>query len=323
MNATFEQKSTEAFFKPRRFAHVNIFVDGYEKAADFYTNVVGFEEVYRQPVNLASFLSNGNTYHDFALLDVRCRHAAENQKPGLFHIALELETEVDLVEGYRKALAAGVKFDHTMDHDVAHSVYTTDPDGNIVEIYADVIQDWRPIKHGESNKEKPQWIPGVTTVPIAEPLHPMDPEIRVIQDSIFRGRRVTHVSFVTDNYESMFDYYTGYAGLVPFAGDRNSDFCVLRGSVGLGDISLVRNRHGHPNGLHHVGIEVANDADLDRALSLLDEHGLTLEAHIKHPARRVVHITSPDGMRLQFYVNRDWSETTLAGLSDQEALYLL
>jgi len=210
-----------------------------------------------------------------------------------------------------------------MDHDVAHSVYTTDPDGNIVEIYADVIQDWRPVKHGESNKEKPKWIPGVTTVPITEPRHPMDPEIHVVENSVFRGRRVTHVAFVTDNYESMFDYYTVYAGLVPFAGSRNSTYCVLRGSVGVGDISLVRNPDQHPTGLHHVGIEVASDADLDRALTLLDQHGLALEAQVEHPARRAVHIQSPDGMRLQFYVNRNWTPQQLSNLSDEEALYLL
>jgi len=324
MEATTQQSSqTNIFFRPRRLAHVNMFVDGYEQAAKFYIEVAGFEEVYRQPNNLASFLSNGNTYHDFALLDIQCRHAAKDQKPGLFHIALELETEVDLVEGYRKALEAGIKFDATMDHDVAHSVYTTDPDGNIVEIYADVIEDWRPVKHGSSNKEKPQWIPGVTTVPVAEARHPVDPEIRVVESSVFRGRRLTHVAFVTKNYKSMFDYYTGYAGLVPFVGDRDSAFCVLRGTIGTGDISLLRNEHAQSEGLHHIGIEVAHEADLDRALSLLKDNNLHLEAEIDHPARRAVYIQSPDGMRLQFYVNRDWAPQALANTPSNEALFLL
>lgn len=59
------------YFRPRRLGHANLFVGDYSRAADFYTSVVGFEEVYRQPDNQASFLSNGNTYHDLALTDVR------------------------------------------------------------------------------------------------------------------------------------------------------------------------------------------------------------------------------------------------------------
>src|SRR5690606_3500746 len=261
--------------------------------------------------------------HDFALLDVGCRHAAKDQKPGLFHIALELTTEVDLVEGYRRAIEAGIKFDHTMDHDVAHSVYTTDPDGHVVEIYADVIEDWRPVKHGEIVKDKPQWVPGVTTEPIAEPRHPKNPEIRVVENSVFRGRRVTHVAFITKDYEAMFDYYTGFVGLHPLVGDKNSPFCVLKGSASEGDISLVRNPSQLPAGMHHVGIEVASEQDLDRALTLLPEKKIQLEKEIDHPARRAVHILSPDGIRLQFYVNRRWDASTLEGVALEDARYLL
>src|SRR5262245_29888845 len=49
------------FFRPRRLGHANLFVSDYERASEFYQSVVGFEEVYRQPDNRASFLSNGNT----------------------------------------------------------------------------------------------------------------------------------------------------------------------------------------------------------------------------------------------------------------------
>src|SRR5690349_14306317 len=112
---------TRDFFRPRRLGHANLFVSDYVEAQNFYHSVAGIQEVYRQPDNRASFISNGNTYHDFGLTDVRSPYAAKDQRPGLYHIAFELENEVDLVNGYNRAVANGVKFSHTRDHDVAHS----------------------------------------------------------------------------------------------------------------------------------------------------------------------------------------------------------
>jgi catechol 2,3-dioxygenase len=101
-------KPRHGYFRPRRLGHANLFVSNYEQATEFYKSVVGFEEVYRQPDNQASFLSNGNTYHDLALTDIRSKYAAKGQKPGLWHLAFEVETEQELVEDYSRAKAAGV-----------------------------------------------------------------------------------------------------------------------------------------------------------------------------------------------------------------------
>src|SRR4051812_46526414 len=110
MNAVTSEETTGKVFNPRRLAHVNVYVSDYEHAADFYRTVVGFNEAYRQPDNLASFMSNGNTYHDFGLTSVVSKYAKAGQKPGLFHIALEVESEVELVENYNRAVKAGLNF---------------------------------------------------------------------------------------------------------------------------------------------------------------------------------------------------------------------
>ena len=101
MSDTVVMAKSEArdFFRPRRLGHANLFVSDYEEAQKFYFSVAGIHEAYRQPDNMASFVTNGNTYHDFGLTDVRSPYAPKGQKPGLFHIALELENEVDLVDG--------------------------------------------------------------------------------------------------------------------------------------------------------------------------------------------------------------------------------
>ena len=48
-----DDRELRKILRPRRLAHANLFVSDYEKAADFYSRVAGFEEVYRQPDNRA------------------------------------------------------------------------------------------------------------------------------------------------------------------------------------------------------------------------------------------------------------------------------
>jgi catechol 2,3-dioxygenase len=310
-------------FQPRRLGHANLFVGNYERAFEFYNRIAGFEEVYRQPDVPASFISNGNTYHDFGLTDISSKYAPPGQKPGLFHIALEVETEVDLVDGYRRSLDQGVKFAFCQNHDVAHSLYQYDPDGNMLEVYADVYEDWRTARNGVVSGKKPEWVPGVTTTPVAEPKYPKDPPLRQVPDSVFRARKVSHVGIVAAKYEEMLAYYTSYVGLKQVAGSATGDWVLLGGTASDSALSLYRSKDGLQQGFHHVGMEVGSEADLDRARSLLPEYGLELERDIDHPARRAITIRDPDGIGLQFFVDRERRPGAFAGLSLDEALYLL
>jgi catechol 2,3-dioxygenase len=311
------------FFRPRRLGHANIFVSDYAEAQQFYYSVAGINEAYRQPDNMASFISNGNTYHDFGLTDVRSPYAAKGQKPGLYHIAFELENEVDLVDGYNRAVAAGVKFSHTRDHDVAHSCYLRDPDDNMIEIYADVTNDWQTSRRGIIIKKKPEYIPGVTSPPVAERNYPVNPEINFVDGAIFRSKRTTHVALVTSAMEQMFEFYRDIVGLRPVAGDGHGSFAVLRGTYGAGDITLLRQSGDLEPGLHHVGIEVENEENLDRALKMLPEKSIKPVRHVEHPARRGITVHDSSGLLLLFFVNRDWRPEVIATVNDEEAPYLL
>lgn len=318
------QATTEtSFFRPRRLGHANLFIGNYERAAEYYVNVVGFREVYRQPDNMASFVSNGNTYHDLGLTDIHSKYASKGQKPGLWHLAFELETEVDLVAGYRRAIASGVKFDLLQDHDVAHSLYQTDPDGLMVEIYADVIKDWRAWRHGIIIKKKPEYIPGVSSPPTAERNYPENPELDIVKEAVFHPKKVTHVALVAVKYEAMFRFYTERVGLLPLVGDERSAYAVLKGTHSNGDMTLYRHTPGLVPGFHHVGFEVWDEADLEQSVTKLRASGGTIERDLNHPARRSVTVKDPDGVRLQFYVNRDWRADRLSGLDADTAPYLL
>jgi len=311
------------FFQPRRLGHANLFVSDYGRASEFYQSVVGFEEVYRQPDNKASFLSNGNTYHDLGLTDIHSKYAAKDQQPGIWHLAFELETEADLVDGYDRAKDAGVEFAFVMDHDVARSVYKHDPDGNMVEIYADVERDWRALRHGIIVKEKRKWVPGITAAPRTEKNYPQSPDLVVVDRAVFHPKKVTHVALVTGNFEEMFDYYVDIMGLSPLAGDRRSAAVVLRGTASEGCVTLYRPSGALAPGLHHVGFEVWDEADLKRSISALPEAGVEVEREVDHPARHSIVIRDLDGLRLQFFVNRNWDPLTIGKVGPDDALYLL
>lgn len=316
------QDQSTGLFQPRRLGHANLFVGDYERAQEFYYRVAGFHEVYRQPDNQASFISNGNTYHDVGLTDIHSKYAVKGQKPGLFHTAFEMETEADLVDGYRRAQAAGEAFPRARDHDVAHSLYRDDPDGNMVEIYADVIRDWRAVRSGIIVKAKPEWVPGVTNRPSTEQNYPIEPDIQVVKDAIFHSTKVTHVGLVAADYEAMFRFYTHVVGLSPLAGSAKTAFAVLAGTCGVGDLTLLRQRPGLEPGFHHVGIMVRDEADLVRSLGALGGAGIKLEREVTHASRRAVCIKDPDGIRLHFYVNRDWTPRALADVDAETASYL-
>ena len=320
---TLASTTKDQFFRPRRLGHANLYVKDYLDSLKFYTEVAGFREAYVQPNNRASFVSNGNTYHDFGLIDVLSRHNHEKSPPGLNHFAFEMENEAELVAGYNRAVAAGIEFESVQDHDVAHSLYMFDPDGNRVEIYADVIEDWRSNRHGIINKEKPKWVPGVTSEPSTDRNYPKDPALNIVTDAVFHARKVTHVALVAKDYPAMFRYYTGLVGLSPWIGSERSAYAILRGANSAGDVTLYRGRSGETTGLHHVGCLAASEAALDRALAALPKAGIALVGQIDHPARRTVTIRDPNGVRLQFYVDRDWSLDRIAELDEGDARELL
>ncbi|MGE1392554.1 VOC family protein [Pseudomonas aeruginosa] len=319
--------SATPYFRPRRLAHANLWVGNYERSAAFYHEVGGFQEVYRQPHNAASFLSNGNSYHDFGLTDVTSKYASPGQRPGLFHMTFELETEAEMVAAFERAVADQLAFRSTVDHDVAHSLYQYDPDGNIVEFYADVDADWRSHRSGVVTKPKPRWVPGVTSQPVSEPRYPQDPPIERVAEAIFHGRRVAHIGMVARDYPAMLDYYQRVVGLTLLAGGAEVDYAVLRGFVGTGDLTLYRMRNGVAPGMHHVGIEVESLADLAASIDTLrgGRHGGAprIEREVDFSARHAVTLCDPDGIRLQFFANRDWRHETLEGLAFEDALYLL
>jgi catechol 2,3-dioxygenase len=293
------------FFAPRRLGHVNLYIADLDRSMEFYTKVLGIEEVYRTPLAGGGFVTNGNTHHDIGFITADGPAGKpRNARPGtLNHLGFELETETALVESYRRATAAGHRFLRTMDHDIAHSVYGTDPDGNVYELYADVVADWRNQRTGTVTKAKPDWWPGATP-PIADRLYHEDPPIARVPDALFHPERTTGALIVTRDVAASLAHYRAVVGLHLVSTGRHGDIAVLAGSTGVPCLTLVPATAARFAGYHHASLRVADTADLDRSVAAARAASVEIVSDLVVDGRRGVLVRDPDGCLTLFYADR-------------------
>ena len=313
--------SPDYFFRPRRIGHCNIYVGVLDPSMDFYANVVGLREAYRRPVLNAGFLTNGNTHHDIGMVDV-IGDRGRGYTPGLNHLAWELENQVDLVEGFKRAIAEGVEYSRTIDHEISHSLYNSDPDGNINEVYADTKMRWYKERFGDVHKPNPAWYPG-DIEPDATANYEADPEIVRVEGAVFHPIKITGACMAFDNYEDNYDYYTDQIGLVPVYGGRDTAYSVVSGTCGLHDLSLFRSQEGRAPGLHHMNFLCRDEADLMASIARAKQDGLDIVTEIDHESRRSIVVNSPDQLKINFYVDRKDGMPNLEGVDEELAIYLV
>ncbi len=123
-----------------------LYVTDLTRMADFYEHTLGFKQISREwPMAL---FSGGRTHHELLLIEVGGRprgieHAHE-MHPGLYHIGFKIGDGPEAAKAvYTELKEKGVHIVGMTDHTVTHSIYILDPDGNELELYADVSNDWR------------------------------------------------------------------------------------------------------------------------------------------------------------------------------------
>ncbi|WP_370154042.1 VOC family protein [Ferrovibrio sp.] len=292
------------FFAVRRLGHVNLYSADFDGAMKFYTEVIGVEEVYRTPLVGGGFMSNGNTHHDIAFIDVNgpVARARKAKSPQLNHLGFELESEVALVECYNKAIAAGQTFLRTMDHDIAHSVYNFDPDGNVYEVYADVVREWRNQRSGTVTKPKPDWTPG-STPPIVESLYHVDPEIRRVSSAVFHPAYTTHAAMVVKDLAKSEAHYQDLIGLRTLSKGANGDIAVMAGTATDIALVLIQATDARPAGYHHVSMKVEDVADLKESTWKARSMGLPIAVEISESGRFAVQIRDGEGYLTHLYAD--------------------
>ncbi len=122
----------------RELGHVVLKVRELERSARFYRDVLGLREVARMDGQMA-FFSIGEKHHDLAIMALGPRAPLPNPAAvGLYHVAFKVGDSLEELRAAKARLEAlGVPILGASDHQVSQSLYLSDPDGNMVELYVD------------------------------------------------------------------------------------------------------------------------------------------------------------------------------------------
>ena len=306
--------SETEFFQPRRLGHVNLWVSDLKTSELFYNEVCGLTVEFTEPGLVATFLGTGHTPHDLGMIektDGKARYGRDGllQLPpgigfaaGLNHLAWELENEASLVRAYKALKAHNIAVDMTVDHQVAHSVYMTDPDKNVVEFYCDTVRDWRKVLHGPMDLITAAWDP-LSTEGFSEGRYEINPEIRVVEAAPVKPQRITHAVLVSADVARLVAFYTSVGGLRVVGTFSGGDVVLMGASHSAYPFSLAICKGEHP-GYHHAAFELSGEAALDAAEGALAAAGHAIAARTDLPWKRSFFLKDPDAMLSEYYVSR-------------------
>jgi len=127
----------------QQLGHAVLKVRDIGRAEEFYNGVLGLPIAARLGTSM-TFFTLGN-HHDLAVVAVGADAPdAPDNAPGLFHVAFKVGDSLDELRAVKSELEdKGVVVDHASDHTVSQSLYLRDPDGNGLELYVDVSDEWR------------------------------------------------------------------------------------------------------------------------------------------------------------------------------------
>ena len=127
----------------QRVGHVVIKMRDLEKAREFYQGVLGMK--ISQERDFGIFFRFGDYHHDIAVFKTAPDAELPRQdQVGLVHVAV-VDDSVETVRAtYERCKEKGVEIVGTTDHGMTKSLYIHDPEGNTIEIYAEVPEyNWR------------------------------------------------------------------------------------------------------------------------------------------------------------------------------------
>jgi catechol 2,3-dioxygenase len=306
--------SPEQFFAPRRLGHVNLWTGDLAEGQKFYNEICGLAVEFTEPGLAASFLGTGNTPHDVGLIqktDGLPRYGRDGHmvlppgigySAGLNHIAWELENEADLVRAFRQLQSRDVQVDMTVDHQIAHSVYLRDPDGNSVEFYCDTVQNWRTVLHGDMDLITSFWDP-LTAQGFTEGRYEEHPPTRAESSAPIHPWRLTHVVLETASIDAMENFYTKIGGLKGAGNALDGDVRLFGGSHTSYPFNLALCAADAPQ-FSHAAFELRTEQELERSRRRLLELNVSIAADVDTPWKRAIFLRDSDGLALEFYVRR-------------------
>lgn len=129
--------------KIKSLGHVVLKSADLARSEKFYSRVLGMKVCAHYDDNGMKmvFFSLGN-HHDLAIMESPDTDGAAPSS-GLHHVAFCIGSEMtELLEARDYLESEGLEL-MPVDHDVTKSLYFSDPDGNMVEVYVDVSDGWK------------------------------------------------------------------------------------------------------------------------------------------------------------------------------------
>lgn len=120
----------------KKINHAVLYVSDANVSAKFYEVVFEMKQIHNLGNGAAIFMrmKNSDNDHDLGLFSVGgIEQASPNRKPGLYHLAYEVETLGELVK-FRELLLDNNAYVGESDHVVSKSLYGKDPDGIEFEV---------------------------------------------------------------------------------------------------------------------------------------------------------------------------------------------
>jgi catechol 2,3-dioxygenase len=303
--------SSAPIFRSRRLGHVNLFVDDLERSTRFYHEVCGLEIEFTETGLKAQFMGTGHTPHDLGMIETtkgvdRYGKDGHLQIPGtvgrvvaLNHLAWEMETEAELVDGIGRCAEAGVKISRLADHQIAHSAYLLDPEGNPLEFYVDTVRDWRRVLRGDVDLITSVWNPAAAK-PSHERVYATDPQLDYVESAPLHPARLTHVTLVSADAPALADFYEKIGGLRIV--HRNGRHAFLRGSHSGYRYHLAIIDQPGATGMHHFSFELPAGTDLNAIADRLSSQGVAIERRWDGRHKSSLFLIDPDGMRAEFFI---------------------
>lgn len=300
----------QRYFRPRRLGHVNLWVDDLGTSERFYSEVCGLNVEFSEPDLVATFLGTGHTPHDLGMIQKTNgvdRYGRDGllQLPGtiglhagLNHLAWELENEAQLVEAFKNLKDDNIETDITVDHQVAHSVYMFDPDGNYNEFYCDTVKDWRNVLNGPMELLTSHWDP-LSADGFTEGRYESNPVLKTVEGAPVQPWRLTHATLQTQDVGRLVDFYTRVGGLKVVS--EEGGVIYLAADLDAYEYNLVLVPHSHA-AYHHASFQLKDEAALESAKAALAQKGIALVNEIDLPWKRSIFLKDPDGMLSEWYV---------------------
>lgn len=114
--------------------HVALGVRDIERSAKWYIEVLGFERFHEGMWNgVPTFIGKGNTGIALFPASANARSGPSTSRDiQILHLAFRADWE-NFLAAQRELEKRGIKFEF-QDHEIAHSIYFSDPDGHQLEI---------------------------------------------------------------------------------------------------------------------------------------------------------------------------------------------